>query len=109
MISTREEAELVFKKWLADSSTLFFAAFRPDRTVESSFYGTITAVSADVVVIAGQDSRAEVNLQDSQFAFVTDRDLPPEARANVNDKFDSGMFISQPDNSMCAFFEVREE
>ncbi len=109
MISTREEAELMFSKWMESSSRIFFAAFRPDRTVDISFYGKVIAVSEKKVAIAGEESGAEVDLERAQFAFVTERDLPGEVRQELNSSFDSGVFISQADGSMFAFFEVDEK
>ncbi len=109
MISTREEAELAFRKWMESSSMVFFAAFRPDRTVEISFYGEVIAVSEKIVAIAGEQSGAEVDPEDARFAFVTERDLPGEVRQQLNSSFDSGIFISQADGSMFAFFEVDEK
>ena len=109
MITTREEAELMFRKWIESSSTIFFAAFRPDRTVASSFYGTIAAVFEKMVVIAGEQHKAEVDLDGGQFAFVTESDLPAEVRKELNSTFDSGIFISQADGSTYAFFEVEEK
>jgi hypothetical protein len=109
MISTREEAELMFSKWMEISSAIFFAAFRPDRTVVDSFYGNIVGISDDMVLIMGDGKRAEVGLRDAQFAFVTERDLPEEVRGQLKSSFDSGIFISESDDSMFAFFEVDEK
>ena len=109
MISTREEAELMFRKWMENSSTIFFTAFRPDRTVASSFYGKMTAVSQNMVAIAGEQYKAELDLEESQFAFVTESDLPAEARQQLDSSFDSGVFISQADGSTFAFIEVDEQ
>ena len=109
MISTREEAELVFRKWLGSSSRVFFAAFRPNRTVATSFYGKVITVSENAVALAGEQFSAEVDLSDAQFAFVTERDLPIEVRQQLSSSFDSGIFINQTDGSMFALFEVEEE
>ena len=109
MISTREEAELMFSKWMEISSAIFFAAFRPDRTVVDSFYGNIVGISDDMVLIMGDGKRAEVGLRDAQFAFVTERDLPEEVRGQLKSSFDSGIFTSESDDSMFAFFEVDEK
>jgi hypothetical protein len=49
------------------------------------------------------------NFEGSQFAFVTERDLPAELRWELNSGFDSGIFISEPDGSMYALFEVGEQ
>jgi len=49
------------------------------------------------------------NVEGSQFAFVTERDLAAEVRRELNFDFDSGMFIGDPDGSMYAFFEVGEQ
>ena len=78
MTTTREEAELMFSKWMETSSKIFFAAFRPDRTVVDSFYGNIVGISDDMVLVMGDGKRAEVDLKEAQFAFVTGRDLPEE-------------------------------
>ena len=109
MISTREEAELMFNKWMESSSTIFFAAFRPDRTVANSLYGNIVGISESLVLVMGEGVRAEVDLRDAQFAFVTESDLPAEVRKELNSTFDSGIFISQADGSMYAFLEVDEK
>jgi len=109
MTTTREEAELMFSKWMEISSAIFFAAFRPDRTVVDSFYGNIVGISDDMVLIMGDGKRAEVGLRDAQFAFVTERDLPEEVRGQLTSSFDSGIFISESDDSMFAFFEVDEK
>jgi hypothetical protein len=109
MISTREEAELMFSKWMESSSTIFFAAFRPDRTVANSLYGNIVGISEDLVLIMGEGDRAEVDLREAHFAFVTGSDLPAEVRRESNSSFDSGIFISQGDGSMYAFLEVDEK
>lgn len=106
MISTREEAELMFSKWMERSSIIFFTALRPDRTTVNSFYGSIVGISEDLLLIMGEGVRAEVDLRDAQFAFITDRDLPPEVRQDMNSTFDSGIFISLPDGSMSAFLET---
>lgn len=108
MISTREEAELMFSKWMERSSTIFFTALRPDRTTVNSFYGSIVGISGDLVLIMGEGVRAEVDLRDAQFAFVTEHDLPAEVR-QLNSTFDSGIFICQADGSMYAFLETGEE
>jgi hypothetical protein len=42
------------------------------------------------------------NFEGSPFALVTDRDLPAEVRRELNSGFDSGIFISEPDDSMYA-------
>lgn len=99
----------MFRKWMENSSTLFFSAFLPDRTPAKSFYGNILGVSEDLVLVMGEGVRAEVNLHEGQFAFVTERDLPAEVRQELNSSFDSGIFISQMDGSMFAFFEVSDE
>jgi hypothetical protein len=109
MISSREEAELMFSKWMETSSKIFFAAFRPDRTVVDSFYGNVVGISDDVVLVMGDGKRAEVDLKDAQFAFVTERDLSEEVRQKLDSGFDSGIFISQSDGPMFAFFEVGGE
>ena len=109
MISTREEAELMFRKWMADSSTIFFTAFRADRTVANSLCGNIVGISENLVLIMGDGGRAEVDIGDAQFAVVTESDLPAEARQQLDSSFDSGIFISEPDGSMYAFFEVGEQ
>jgi len=108
MISTREEAELMFSKWMEISSRIFFAAFRPDRTVADSFYGNIVGISDEMVLVMGDGKRAEVGLKEAQFAFVTERDLPEEVRQKLDSRFDSGIFISEPNDTMYAFFEVGE-
>jgi hypothetical protein len=109
MISTREEAELMFSKWMERSSTIFFTALRPDRTTVNSFYGSIVGFSEDLVLIMGERVRAEVDLRDAQFAFATERDLPAEVRQELKSGFDSGIFISKADGSMYAFLETDEE
>ena len=109
MISTREEAELMFSKWMERSSTIFFTALRPDRTTANIFYGSIVGISEDLVLIMGEGVRAEVDLRDAQFAFVTERDLPVAVRKELNSTFDSGIFICQADGSMYAFLETGEE
>ena len=109
MISSREEAELMFSKWMETSSKIFFAAFRPDRTVVDSFYGNVVGISDDVVLVMGDGKRAEVDLKDAQFAFVTERDLSEEVCQKLDSGFDSGIFISEPDGSMYALFEVGEQ
>ena len=109
MISTREEAELMFSKWMESSSTIFFAAFQADRTPVKSFYGSIVGVSENLVLIMGEGDRAEVDLQEAQFAFVTDRELPAEVRKELNSTFDSGIFTSQMDGSTYAFLEIGEK
>lgn len=109
MVSTREEAELMFRKWMEGSSTIFFTALRPDRTLAKSFYGNIVGVSENLVLIMGEGVRAEVDLHDAQFAFVTERDLSAEMRRDLTGNFDSGLFISQEDGSMYAFLEVDEK
>ena len=106
MISTREEAELMFSKWMESSSNIFFTAFRPDRTVVNSLCGNIVGISENLVLIMGEGDRAEVDLREAQFAFVTERELPAEVRKALNSTFDSGIFISQADGSMYAFLEV---
>jgi hypothetical protein len=106
MISTREEAELMFSKWLESSSTIFFTAFRPDRTVVNSLYGNIVGISENLVLIMGEGDRAEVDLREAQFAFVTGSDLPADLGRELHSTFDSGIFISQADGSMYAFLEV---
>lgn len=98
----------MFRKWMTDASTVFFTAIQPDRTTAKSFYGTIVGISEDLVLIMGEGVRAEVDLQDAQFAFVTECDLPTEVRREVNSSFDSGIFISQTDRSMFAFLEIDE-
>ena len=108
MTTTREEAELMFSKWMETSSKIFFAAFRPDRTVVDSFYGNIVGISDDMVLVMGDGKRAEVDLKEAQFAFVTERDLPEEVRQKLDSRFDSGIFISEPNDTMYAFFEVGE-
>jgi hypothetical protein len=62
-----------------------------------------------MVLVMGDGKRAEVDLKDAQFAFVTERDLPEEVRQKLDSRFDSGIFISQSDDSMFAFFEVDEQ
>lgn len=62
-----------------------------------------------MVLVRGDGKRAEVDLADGQFAFVTEGDLPAEARQHLDSGFDSGIFISGPDGSMFAFFEVGEQ
>ena len=109
MISTREEAELMFSKWMESSSRIFFVAFRQDRTVANSFYGDVVGVSDDMVLVMGDGKRAEIGLKDAQFAFVTESDLPEEVRRELHSSFDSGIFISQSDGAMFAFFEVGNE
>jgi hypothetical protein len=109
MISSREEAELMFSKWMETSSKIFFAAFRPDRTVVDSFYGNIVGISDDMVLVMGDGKRAEVDLKEAQFAFVTGRDLPEEVRRQLKSSFDSGIFISESDDHMYAFFDVGGE
>ena len=108
MISTREEAELMFSKWMETSATIFFTAFRPDHTPANSFDGTIVGVSEDLVLIMGDGERAEVDLRDAEFAFATERDLPVEVLKELNSTFDSGIFINQADGSTYAFLEVCE-
>ena len=108
MVSTREEAELMFSKWMESSSKIFFTAFRPDRTVVDSFAGNIVGISENLVLIMGERDRAEVNLRDAEFAFVTERELPAEVLKELNSTFDSGIFISQTDGSIYAFLEVGE-
>ena len=109
MTSTREEAELMFSKWMESSSTIFFTAFRPDRTVVNSFDGNIVGISENLVLIMGEGDRAEVDLRNAQFAFVTERELPAEVLRELNSTFGSGIFISQTDGSMYAFLEVGEK
>ena len=109
MISTREEAELMFSKWMESSARIFFAAFRPDRTVITSFYGNIVGVSENMVLVMGEGDRAEVNLGDAEFAFVTEGDLPAEVRKELSATFDSGIFMSRTDGSMYALLEVGEK
>ena len=108
MTTTREEAELMFSKWMEISSRIFFAAFRPDRTVADSFYGNIVGISDEMVLVMGDGKRAEVGLKEAQFAFVTERDLPEEVRHKLDSGFDSGIFKSEPNDTMYAFFEVGE-
>ena len=109
MISTREEAELMFNKWMESSSKIFFTALRPDRTTVDSFYGSIVGISEDLVLVMGEGVRAEVDLRDAQFAFVTERDLPAEVTKEIRSGFDSGIFISKADGFMYAFLETGEE
>ena len=109
MISTREEAELMFSKWMESSSRVFFAAFRPDRSVVNSFDGNIVGVSENLVLIMGEGDSAEIDLRDAEFAFVTERELPAEVLRELNSTFDSGIFISQTNGTMYAFLEVGEE
>ncbi len=109
MISTREETELMFSKWMETSATIFFTALRPDRTTEHSFYGNIVGMSENLVLIMGEGIRAEVDLRDAQFAFVTERDFPVEVRKELKSSFDSGIFISKADGSMYAFLEGNDE
>jgi hypothetical protein len=109
MISTREEAELMFSKWMESSSTIFFAAFQADRTPVKSFYGSIVGVSENLVLIMGEGDRAEVDLREAHFAFVTGSALPAEVRRESNSSFDLGIFISQGDGSMYALLEVDEK
>jgi hypothetical protein len=109
VISTREEAELMFSKWMESATTIFFTAFRPDRTVANSLYGNIVGISENLVLIMGDGGRAEVDLRDAQFAFVTESDLPAEVRQELDSSFDSGIFISEPDGSTFAFIEVGEQ
>jgi hypothetical protein len=94
---------------MESSSSIFFAAFRPDRTVVKSLYGNIVGISEDLVLIMGEGVRAEVDLRETQFAFVTEDDLSSEVRKELNSSFDSGIFVSQTDGSMYAFFEVDEK
>jgi len=93
---------------MEDSSTVFFTALRPDRTVANSLYGNVVGISENLVFVMGDGDSAEVDLRDAEFAFVTERDLPAEVRQEVNSSFDSGIFINQADGSMCAFLEVEE-
>ena len=109
MTTTREEAELMFSKWMESSSKIFFAAFKPDRTVVDSFYGNVVGVSDDMVLIMGDGKRAEVDLKDVQFAFVTERDLSEEVRRELDSGFDAGIFMIEPDGHMYAFFDVGAE
>lgn len=107
MISTREEAELMFRKWMAESATIFFTTVRPDHTVMKSCYGKITTVSEDAVMIMGYECTAEIDLEGCEFGYVTDRDAPPEIRDAASD-FESGLVMRRSDNLMYGFFEVRE-
>jgi hypothetical protein len=108
MISTREEAELMFSKWMESSSKIFFTAFRPDRSVVNSLYGNIVGISEDLVLIMGEGESAKVDLRDAEFAFVTERELPQEVCQDLDSTFDSGIFISRMDGSTYAFLEVDE-
>ncbi len=107
MISTREEAELMFRKWMAESVTIFFTTVRSDHTEMKSFYGKITAVSENVVMIMGDEFTAEIDFDGCEFGYVTERDAPAEIRDAASD-FESGLVIRQADNSIYGFFEVRE-
>jgi hypothetical protein len=108
MISTREEAELMFSKWMESSTKIFFAAFQPDRTVTNSFNGNVVGISDDLVLVMGDGKRAEVDLRGAQFAFATERDLPEEVRRELDSGFDAGIFMIEPEGYMYAFFEVVE-
>jgi hypothetical protein len=88
---------------------IFFAAFKPDRTVVDSFYGSVVGISDDMVLVMGNGKRAEVDLKDVQFAFVTERDLSEEVRRELDSGFDSGIFMIEPDGYTYAFFEVDGE
>jgi hypothetical protein len=109
MTTTREEAELMFSKWMESSARIFFAAFRPVRTVVDSFYGNIVGISDDTVLVMGDGKRAEVDLKDVQFAFVTERDLSEEVRRELDSDFDAGMFMIEPDDHVYAFFDAGGE
>ena len=107
MISTREEAELMFRKWMAESATIFFTSVLPDHTVVRSFYIKITVVSEGVVMIMGDELTAEIELDSCEFGYVTRRDAPPQIR-DAAIGFESGIVIRHADNSMYGFFEDRE-
>ena len=109
MISTREEAELMFSKWMESSSRIFFTAFRPDRTIVNSLYGNVVGMSEHLVLIMGEGDSAEVDLREAEFAFVTEGDLPAEVRKEINSTFASGIFLSRIDGSMYAFLEIEEQ
>jgi hypothetical protein len=109
MISTREEAELMFSKWMEGSSRIFFTAFRPDRTIVNSLCGNVVGISEDFVLIMGEGDSAEVDLREAEFAFVTQGDLPAEVGKEINSSFESGIFISRTDGSMYAFLEIGEQ
>jgi hypothetical protein len=109
MISTREEAELMFRKWMEDSSIVFFTALRPDRTIVNSFNGNIVGVAENRVLLMAEGDSAEVDLWNAQFSFLTSCDFPPEVRLQAGSQFETGIVIREANGSMYAFFEVREK
>jgi hypothetical protein len=109
VISTREEAELVFRKWMEVSYTIFFTALRPDRTVVHSFYGNVVGFSENQVLFMGKRDSAEVDLCDAEFSFITDRDVSPQVQLNPDSQFETGIVIREATGSMYAFFEVAEK
>src|SRR5690348_11144444 len=109
MISTREEAELVFSMWMESSSRIFFTTFRPDRAVVNSLCGNVVGISDDFVLLMGEGDSAEVDLREAEFAFVTQGDLPAEVRNEINSTFEAGVFISRTDGSMYGFLEISEQ
>jgi hypothetical protein len=109
MISTREETELMFRKWMDDSSTIFFTALHPDRTILNSFNGNVVGIAENRVLFMGEGDSAEVDLWDAQFSFITSRDVPSEVHLNAGSRFETGIVIREANGSMYAFFEIGEK
>lgn len=107
MISTREEAELMFRKWMEDSSTILFTALRPDRTIVNNFNGNIVGIAENRVLFMGEGDSAEVDLWDAQFSFITSRDVP-EVHLNAGSRFETGIVIREATGSMYAFLKLVE-
>jgi len=49
------------------------------------------------------------NFEDLNLHLSPSATMPAEVRRKLNFGFDSGIFISEPDGSMYAFFEVGEQ
>jgi hypothetical protein len=115
MISSADEAVLLFRKWESEKTVLRFMMTSSCGRAVVTCPGQIESVSPISVAFAWRDSttgvaasEGKVSLKDATFGFNTPSDLAPPLKELAESSVDNFLVVGWPDGPSIGFIEHKE-